>query len=127
MAGLRHGVSITWGKGWSTGTSQVKGSAPAGASPRWSHTAPFPVAWSQIAARPHLSWPGPSQTFRQPNLQGGDEVLQGLVMHPGLAPLESEERNLPFLAAFPLHASSYLQDCLCLASPQHNTGFYRLS
>lgn len=61
--------------------------------------------------------------WAQPNLQSEDEVLQGLWMHPGLAPGEG---NLPFLAAFPLHSCCDLQDCLSLASPQHSAGFYRL-
>lgn len=106
--------------------------AGAQASPKWrgqSLMEPVPDALTQplslvpncSQATSELAWP--SQTSRQPNLQSGDEVLQGFLVHPGLGPLAFREGNLPFLAAFPLHASSYLQDCLCLEFPQHNAGF----
>lgn len=103
--------------------------AGAQASPKWRGqplmeplpdglTAPFPVAWSQTVAMPlGPAKPSDSQTFgvgmrfcrvcwciRTTSIWGG---------------------NLPFFAAFPLHASSYLQDCLAFLL--HNAGFYRLS
>lgn len=78
VAGLRHSYSITgartWGKGWSTGLSQVKGSAPDGASPRWSHsTFPSSLVPDCSHATSELAWGQPnlqtakssdSQTFR---------------------------------------------------------------
>lgn len=80
-------------------------------------TAPFPVAWSQIVAMPHLSWPGASQTFRQPNLQSGGEVLQSLLMHQGLGPLASGEETCLSL----LHSLCMPPDIYGIAWPPHCT------
>lgn len=68
-------------------------------------------------ATSELAWP--SRTSRQPNLQIGDEVLKGLLVHPGLGPVASREGNLPFLAAFPLHEPViYRTACACSPTAQ---------
>lgn len=110
MARLRHSCSIaktrTQSEGWSTGSPQVKGSAPGGASPSSSHTAPFP-GYSCTASE--LAHSTTSQTL------GGEMRFCSLLVHPGSGPTGVWDRpsQPPKLgrgtclspAAFPLYAS----------------------
>lgn len=133
MARLRHSCSITktrtQSEGWSAGSPQVKGSAPGGASPSSSHTAPFP-GYSCTASE--LARSTTSQT-----LGGEMRFCRVCWCTRGLDPLASGtnrpspqnwggEPAFPLLH-FPCMPLSYLQGCPCPTSLLHGAGFYRCS